>query len=385
MVTAVAKPSVLVDGTAFEGTGRIGIWRLFFETISRTSRDIDYTILLDGTAVLPLPQGIVVHQFQRAPELISRRHILWKSVRRFHQSSLRSLFPDHIWHPTFYSLDPRGVSFGKGPMRVVTVYDMLAEEFYWMGDFTLQRQIKKNCLVETDHVVTISSETAQSLKRYFPELNDRTTVISLAADHTLQREDEAQQIQELETKINGRTFCLFVGGRNLYKHFEFVVRAMSSTGWPEELNLLVVGTPFEDAERAFIQSYNVQHRILHVGAVKDQLLNWLYQQAVCFIFPSLGEGFGLPVLESQLNGTIPVLSDIAVFREVGGAGALYYSPHNIFDFIGAVRVTLNPLERAHLLMAGRTNAEKFSWDTTATQMVAFYEAIERGSRSRSGT
>ena len=383
-VIIVAKPSVLIDGTVFESSGRLGIWRLFFEIISRTNRDINSTLLLSQKATQPIPEGIDVCRFQRAPELVSRRHVLWRSMRGLYQSRLRSRFPEHIWHPTFYSLDPRGTVASSKVRRLVTVYDMLSEDFYWMGDFVLQRHVKRNCLAECHHVVAISAETARSLERFFPELSGRITVVPLASNHTvdLQRIN-ASSCPDVDLELGGRPFCLFVGGRNLYKHFEFVIRALSAKSWPAEFVLVVVGAPFEQAEIDFIRSCNVRHRVIHAGPASDQSLRWFYQRSSSFVFPSLGEGFGLPVLESQQNGTIPILSDIPVFREVGGAGALYYPPHDIDAFIRAVGIAVDPLKRPKLLAAASANSQTFTWETAAARMVDCYATAHCSSFRRS--
>ena len=380
----MTKPQALIDGTVFEGTGRIGIWRLFYEVISRTSREINYTILLNSNAVQPVPAGVAVSRFQRAPDIVSRRHVVWKTVRPFHQSRLRSRFPNHLWHPTFYSLDPRGTQNAHRPPQLVTVYDMLSEDFYWMGDFAAQREMKRRCLAQCDHAIAISSETERSLKRFFPKLDGHTTIIPLAADHTaaLNFANDDRSSESNSPAIH-QPFCLFVGGRNFYKHFEFVVRAIASPDWPDELRLVVAGSPFEPPELEFMQSHDVGHKIEHVGSVNDHQLCQLYKQASCFLFPSLGEGFGLPVLESQLHDTVPILSDIPVFREVGGSGAVYYAPHDTDALIASVRTAMSPPERSVLLKSASDNVERFSWDSAAAQTVACYETALRNSEKRS--
>lgn len=379
----MSKPQVLVDGTVFEGLGRIGIWRLFYETMSRTATEVDYTLLLSSDPAQPLPEGVDVVRFSRGPELVSRRHVLWNLSNPLRQSRLRARFPKHIWHPTFFSLDPRGIptessdasvdqnGFGK---RLVTVYDMLSEDFYWMGDFALQREMKKRCLRQSDHAIAISSSTQERLLKYFPSLVGKTDVIHLAADHTGNFRPSPAPAST-ETNSLADRYCLFVGGRDLYKHFEFVVRAMASDDWPDALKLYVIGRPLSDAETDFIRAHGVENKLRLLTSVTDSQLNDYYRNASCFVFPSIGEGFGLPVLESQQNRCVPVLSDMAVFREVGGDGAVYYSPHEIDSFVAAITSTLDEANRERLLAAGAANVRRFSWDECAKETLDCYRRL----------
>lgn len=374
----MSKPKVLIDGTVFEGRGRIGIWRLFYETISRTRREVDYTILLDSKAAQPVPDGVKVMPFSRGPELVSRRHVFRKLTEPFRQSRLRSRFASHLWHPTFYTLDPRGTaSDPNGPKRVVTVYDMLSEDFHWMGDFSLQREIKRRCLAQSDHAICISQATEDRLLRYFPSLSGNTKVVHLAADyHGDFRMESSPAKPTQQTGLgNADPFCLFVGGRSLYKHFDFIVRSMSASNWPQDLSLTVIGRPLDEAEKQFIAAHGVEKRIRVLDAVSDSELFQLYRNAACFLFPSLGEGFGLPVLESQLNDCVPLLSDLPVFREIGGDGALYYSPHDANALIDAIVLARDPEKRTAIIAAGRKNGERFSWDKSAEKVLQCYEVL----------
>ncbi|WP_372895609.1 glycosyltransferase family 4 protein [Stieleria sp.] len=383
----MAKPQVLIDGTVFEGRGRIGVWRLFYELISRTTSEVDYTLLVGASPQQDIPAGVDVARFVRGPELVTRRHVVWRMLRPMLHGRLRSRFPDHIWHPTFFSLDPRGRAVGSDhPKRLATVYDMLSEDFYWMGDFALQREMKQRCVEQSDHVLTISHDAAEGLVRYFPAMRGRVTVMHLAADHRGQLTPSPSSVPESTGDFDAAPhsgddvlpprYGLFVGGRNLYKNFSTVVRALATPQWPDDLPLVVVGAPFDAAEQAFIRSHGVADKIVSLGAVGDDRLGECYRKSACFVFPSLGEGFGLPVLEAQSHGTIPVLCDTGVFREVAGDAAIFH-PAN--DPAGLARAVQAAVERPQQVgpAAMQANLQRFSWDRAAATLVDTYESLWR--------
>ncbi len=80
----------------------------------------------------------------------------------------------------------------------------------------------------------------------------------------------------------------------------------------------MVGIPFSEEENALIRSYGVKDLVVHEGVVSDQGLERLYRESLCFVFPSLREGFGLPLIEALRQGCVPVVSDIPVFKELVG-------------------------------------------------------------------
>ncbi|WP_182869706.1 glycosyltransferase family 4 protein [Rhodopirellula sp. JC639] len=384
----MAKPEVLIDGTVFEGRGRIGVWRLFYEVMSRTAGEVDYTVLVDNAPQLDIPGGVALQRFSRGPELVSRRQVAWRLVRPVLHSRLRSKFPNHIWHPTFFSLDPRGKATGPDrAKRLATVYDMISEDFYWMGDFAVQREMKRRCVAQCDHVLTISHAAADRLVRYFPEMAGHVTVMHLAADHGGQLRSSpsddrssTDDLNPVRSSTGGRAlpprYCLFVGGRNLYKNFPMVVRALATPQWPDDLPLVVVGAPLDAEERAYIRSYGVDEKVVSLGPVDDDRLSECYRRAACFVFPSLDEGFGLPVLEAQAHGAIPVLCDTDVFHEVAGDAALFHRPNDPNAFVDAVRQAI-AMSRKEQQFQARKNLQRFSWDRAAATLLGTYESLWR--------
>ena len=118
-----------------------------------------------------------------------------------------------------------------------------------------------------------------------------------------------------------------------------------------------------------------------LGTVRDAELAALYAGAVCFVQPSLHEGFGLPLAEAMAAGAAAVASDIPALREVGGETVRYADPHDPESFAAAIRCALDDREGSQLrAAAARGRARHFRWEDTARATLAAYRRLLRARR-----
>ncbi len=356
---------VLVDGVSFENNSQIGIWRLFYEVMSRTSQEVDYTLLLSSEPLQPIPEGVRVIPWITRYDPASRIRHYRKWIDWPKTSLLERRFKDAIWHSTFFSADPRRQS-----LSVVTIYDMIAEVGYAIGPYLAQRNLKSAAVKSADVILAISETTAQQFVRFNPASASKVHTIPLGHEH-LNKTTSGKLVVLPDTK----PYCLFIGGRYAYKNFCTLVEALSRPEWPSHLNLVVVGAPFDDAEKAWIDAVGVASKLNHVGKISDDQLAAYYRKAECFVFPSLMEGFGIPILEAQAAGTVPLLSDTPVFREVGGSGAVYFDPHSPGEIANCVRSIADAKSRLSILENAANNLQRYSWDETAKVTMACYASL----------
>jgi alpha-1,3-rhamnosyl/mannosyltransferase len=139
--------------------------------------------------------------------------------------------------------------------------------------------------------------------------------------------------------------------------------------------LLVPGysTGYEDELRGRAEAVGVADRVRLLGWVDDATLDGLYRAADCFVFPSLAEGFGLPVLEAMLRGAPVACSETSSLPEVAGDAALLFDPLDVDAIADAIRRLLaEPEQAARLREAGLRQAARFTWDEAARRTLASY-------------
>ena len=117
-------------------------------------------------------------------------------------------------------------------------------------------------------------------------------------------------------------------------------------------------------------SLNIENRIIWLGYVPDDLLPNLYSEATAFIFPSLYEGFGLPILEAMRSGAVALGSNVGSIPEIGGNAIRYFNPNNFEDMVNKTGELLSDEEKLNKLRsAGYKRAKYFKWSKTAKNTV----------------
>ncbi len=166
-----------------------------------------------------------------------------------------------------------------------------------------------------------------------------------------------------DTKRDIKDFFLFVGTVQPRKNLERLIKAVTKLGE----KLVIVGSRGWHSEKI----YQAPNNIKFLGRVLDKDLPKLYREAKALLFPSLFEGFGLPILEAQVCGCPVLTSNISSMPEVAGKGAIYVNPYDIDDIVRGIK----QIDREKLIKAGFENIKRFSWKKCAQQTLKVLESI----------
>jgi glycosyltransferase involved in cell wall biosynthesis len=223
-------------------------------------------------------------------------------------------------------------------------------------------------------LLCISEATRDELVQHFPAAARGARVTALAADARFTPDAEPGERERLGL---GRPFVLALGTIEPRKNLERLIQAYA--GLPDELR-----TRFELClagavgwKTGPVIELMDQHRdsVRLLGFVADEDLPALYRSAELFVYPSLHEGFGLPVLEALRCGTAVITSNASSLPEVGGDAARYVNPLEVEDIRAALAQLLgDDAERARLAARGPEQAAKFSWKRTAEETLAAIES-----------
>jgi glycosyltransferase involved in cell wall biosynthesis len=166
-------------------------------------------------------------------------------------------------------------------------------------------------------------------------------------------------------------FVLSVGAKRPHKNQELLLRALPKL--PDDLLLVLAGyaEPYDDVLRRLARELGVDGRVRFTGYVPDAELEALWRAASCIAFPTLAEGFGLPLIEALQRGVPAAVSDIPVLREIGDDAVRYFDPRDPDDGAKTIAATLDDKD---LASRGPEWAARFSWEKSAR---GTFEAYER--------
>jgi glycosyltransferase involved in cell wall biosynthesis len=229
-----------------------------------------------------------------------------------------------------------------------------------------------------DHVITISEHSRQDLLRHAPLRSDQVTVTPLGLD--------AQRFRPAPRHRGQRPYVLCVAGSDPTKNVGDLVEAYAKLSEPlhGQFDLLLAGDVCKREDiRAAIDRLTIGSRVKLVGRISDDDLIAYYQQATVFVFPSLYEGFGLPVLEAMGCGCPVICSDRSSLPEVVGDAALLIDPNDSNQLVSTLtRVLESPSLQEALRTKGLARAAQFSWNRTAAETVAVYRRMVGGQPAR---
>lgn len=276
-----------------------------------------------------------------------------------------------LFHPTYYN--PYYLSGLPAKPMVVTVYDMIHERMpHYFSEAAKISENKKMAVKRADKVIAISQNTKLDLIELFDVPEEKIDVIHLG--NSLNYD---QMYEEVDIGWLPETYILFVGIRSAYKNFEkFIKSAVPLLHEDDNLHLICVGGgDFQASENAFFTEQNLSERI-HQISCTDSELAYLYKNARCFVFPSLYEGFGLPVLEAFSADCPVACSNCSSLPEVAEDAAVYFNPNSEIEIRKAVRKLIYDDElRESLIQKGTERAKQFSWKRTAHQTKEVYESV----------
>ena len=141
------------------------------------------------------------------------------------------------------------------------------------------------------------------------------------------------------------------------------------------LRIVCTGLPFTEAELELFARWNIQDRLVQISASDAQLAS-LYRYALCFVFPSHYEGFGIPILEAFSNGCPVCLSNASCFPEVAGDAAVYFNPHDAQSMADALQELItSPFLREDMRLRGLQRSKEFSLERMVQQTCDVYRKL----------
>lgn len=210
---------------------------------------------------------------------------------------------------------------------------------------------------------------------------EKIHVIPMACSESMERVTDGKVLSELRERYGlPERYILFVGNNNPRKNLERMIKAFDLMKERADLphKLVIAGEQGWKFDREAALK-NIKHRddIIFTGFVPDEDMPALYTAAEIFVFATLYEGFGIPIIEAQKCGTPVVAADVASMPEVAGEGAELIDPYDIDSICaGMAKVLTDKAYAARLVALGYENEKRFSWTRSAELLRGSVEEME---------
>lgn len=296
----------------------------------------------------------------------------WRSVTAGRLAVTLSL---DVYHGLSHEL-PSGLP--KKVRSVVTIHDMIIFKdvsFQNLFDIISYRSKIRRAILRADHIIAISQQTQKDIIQFFPSAASKIQVVYQPIDERFyQCLTESEKLTVLQKYDIQKPYIIQVGSIQLRKNIQQVLMAMTVLK-DHHFYYVVVGKPsrYQRSLQEYAKNFGLANRVMFLNEVLDNELPALYQASAAVIYPSLMEGFGLPVAEGLASGVPVIATQGGCFEEAGGEAPIYTDTTNENSIAAAILQVLQPQDDLNQrIMKGKNHLQKFSSSSIATALMQVY-------------
>lgn len=363
------KLQVIYDSQIFDAQRFGGISRYFCEIIPKM--DIDFNIAVRYSEnVFLKTSGIDKHRLPIPQWIFNRfKKKLLRKNKRFSKRLMQADAP-YLLHATYY--EPYFLEYIGSNPYVITVHDMtyekLPDHFSEEEKAIVIRQ-KKEVITRANRIIAISQNTKKDIIDILDIAPEKIDVIYHGTN--MQQTSNEKEVISLPKR-----YILYVGARCSYKNFERFAKAFALlSAKDKDLYAICTGNAFSPDESQLLGLLGIENRMIQIHA-SDNILHTLYLQAEAFVFPSLYEGFGIPILEAYACHCPTVISNASCFPEIAADASAYFDPYSEKEMADSIAdVIYSPNLRDELIQKGTERLKLYSWTKAALQTQEVYQKV----------
>lgn len=357
------------------GLGNYG--RLLVDSLSRVFPDDELLLCARSSDTLPdnVPQGPNIRYLNYSGKGGKLGAAYWR--RKGVVSELKGEQVD-LFHGLSGEL-PQGLK-QAGMASVVTIHDVIFlshPQLYSRFDRAIYDWKFRQACRDADRIVAVSETTRTEILRHLPSSEPRISVVNQGCHPRFSGTlAEAEKTSIREKYRLPSTYILSVGTLEPRKNLLVTLDALKLSGldWP----LVVVGRAnrYGESVRRYAEQLGIGRQVIFAGRVPDADLPAFYQMASLFVYPSLFEGFGIPVLEALVSGVPVIAATGSCLEEAGGPDSIYIDPRKPGELADGMRAVLrSPGLAATMIENGKTYAGRFAPDEMARRMMQVYRHV----------
>lgn len=329
----------------------------------------------------PVPNPIPTHpQVHYTPAILSEKWLyrLWYRLR---QPIPVQLFTGQLdlFHSPDFVLPP---VWGDIP-TLLTVHDLSFVHYPHVFTPTLVNYLNRVVpwsVKRATHILADSAATKRDLIDIWQVPQEKITVLYSGVHPRFRPVEDKTEFQAVRAKYNlgEAPYLIAVGTIQPRKNYQMLIKAFKAVAQYKPHNLVIAGGKgwLFDEIYAEVERQGLQDRVIFTGFVDDADLPTLYSMASLLTFPSLYEGFGLPLLEAMACGLPIINSNSSCLPEVAGNATLQLQPEKMADWQqGIITLLDDPTRRTQMIAAGFEQVEKFSWATSAETLLGIYRKL----------
>lgn len=273
-------------------------------------------------------------------------------------------------------LEPRAPHFKPCPI-LLTIHDVSWAHLPAEGrqiEWARQLPRTKSAIDFADNFLAVSQHTARDFQELYGVAAERIPVVQHGVDHAL---NPGRPKANSAARYNLGPYILHVGALQYRKNLVRLLEAykLLKTQYQLAHTLVLAGRDGHGSDEVYraIENLGLQQNVRLLGYVPEEDLPGLYAGAGLFVYPSIYEGFGIPIIEAFSCGTVVAAARSSSIPEVGGDAIIYFDPYNVNEMAAAIYEGLtNPSLRDNLQEKGRRRVARFTWQRAARETISVY-------------
>lgn len=278
-----------------------------------------------------------------------------------------------VFHPTYF--DDYFLDYLTNKPFVLTIHDMIPEKYpqYFNKKNDFQIKMKKKIAPLASAIIAVSNKTKEDIINILNIAEDKIFVIYHGINHTIKP-------KTIQNKIISFPYILYVGERFIYKNFIPWIKSVKTVLERfNDIKVVCTGKPFTQNEIEYLTQLKIQDKFINHFAKNDDELFNLYNNAICFVYPSECEGFGIPILEAYQAKCPVLLNNASCFPEIANEAAIYFNLNQNGDsnfaevFEKYYLSSIN--DKQQLIDKQNKRLELYSWKQSARDLFYVYQNV----------